>query len=62
MISLRIPSRSGRLVFTGRGDEPLLKLRALIRREELARLPIVGRVPQAFDVHPEIVKRVERQS
>lgn len=39
------PRRSGRIIFAGKGDAALLKLRAQIKREEMARVRIVGRVP-----------------
>lgn len=40
-----MPARSGRFIMKGKGDEPLLQLRRLIRAEEMTRMRIAGRVP-----------------
>lgn len=40
-----MPARSGRFIVKGKGDEPLLQLRRMIRAEELTRVRIMGRVP-----------------
>lgn len=39
------PARSGRLIFTGKGDAAIIQLRRQIAAEELRRIRIVGRAP-----------------
>lgn len=50
-------TRSGRFILKGKGDEPLLQLRARIRAEELAHSRVFR---EPFSIHSEVSERMEK--